>query len=259
MPFNYSYAISNDCLIIRSRYKDKPHAYRYPIGSGDKCAAFKELLAYCKENGEPFRLYSLTSDMLDSLKCHCCKIEAAPLRDYFDYVYNVEDLINLTGKKYHAKRNHLNNFLQNNYEYQRITSADADEVMACYDKWLFERENEDNYFLQLERESISHLLANIDKLELTAAMLRVNSNICAFTIGEELNPETVVVHIEKADTSVKGAYPAINNLFLKNEWSTYKYVNREDDSGIEGLRKAKLSYYPAFFIEKFEVTNCGSD
>ncbi len=252
--YNYQYAITDDCLIIRSKWKECVPTMRFPVGKGDKAAAFNKILKYAAERNEPLRFYSITEDMVEELKAmYKGEITVTDLREYYDYLYNVTDLIELTGKKYHSKRNHLNSFISGNYNYSRVTTADAPAILAAYDNWTLKRENGDNYFLQVERESIGVMLENISSFDFTACKLTHNGELCAFAIGEPINDDTVVIHIEKADVNVKGAYPAVNQLFLANEWSNFKYVNREDDSGIEGLRKAKLSYHPCEFVKKYEV------
>ena len=139
------------------------------------------------------------------------------------------------------------------YEYVPIKSGDAQEIMSHYDMWISERDLEVDYYLAGEHKSIGEILDRFDIFNCKGAKLYANGKLCAFTIGEQLNDNTVVVHIEKADMEVRGAYTAINQMFLENEWSHLEFVNREDDFGLEGLRKAKRSYRPSHMIEKYSA------
>ena len=131
----------------------------------------------------------------------------------------------------------------------KIKPSDKDEIMKAYDRWS----DLDDKYLEAERDSISDVISNLDSLSTKGAMLRVDGEIVAFTLGDRLTDNMAVIHVEKADTSYNGSYAAINQMFVENEWKAYKYINREDDCGLEGLRKAKLSYQPAFMVEKFKL------
>ncbi len=251
--YHYEYAAYNGCLLVRSKYKDSPYAYRYPIGDGDRAAALDALRAHWATSRETPRLLGVTDEMLAELRTLCPNVQATPLRDYFDYVYDVAELSELAGKKYHAKRNHIAALERGGYEYSQIAPSDVDDCIAAYETWLRAHKLGDTHELQSEYRAIVDMLHNLDAWHIMSGMLRQNGRVIAFTMGEHLNDDTVVLHVEKADASVKGAYPCINRDFLRNACSAYTYVNREDDSGVEGLRKAKLSYNVHHFVEKYKV------
>ncbi|MGC8819145.1 MAG: DUF2156 domain-containing protein [Athalassotoga sp.] len=177
-----------------------------------------------------------------------------PSRDQFDYVYKAEDLINLAGRKYHSKRNHLSNFFKMyDYKYIPMTGKDAMSAVELAKKWCEDKRCDEDMNLLDEFTATKLALENFDQLELNGAMILIDGEIQAFTLGEMLNEKTLVIHIEKANKSYEGIYVAINNLFCKNNLSPGMFVNREQDLGDEGLRKAKLSYFPDHFVEKFSV------
>jgi len=250
--FNFAFAEVDDCLIIKAQDNGFPPSLRCPLGSGDKKSAVEKACKHFLKIGEKPRFYGITENMAEALgELFADKFIIREMEDYSDYVYKSERLINLSGKKLHSKRNHLNTF-KNNYkhEYSKITTADSKDIINAYDKWF----SSDDMYLLSERGSIIDILNNYDKLDLVGGKLTANGEICAFTMGEQLNENTAVVHIEKANTDVKGAYAAINQMYVQNEWSHIENINREEDCGIEGLRKAKQSYYPDFMIKKYKAT-----
>lgn len=175
-----------------------------------------------------------------------------PSRNSFDYIYRVSDLANLSGKKYHSKRNHISYF-QKNYEwsYEEINASNIDECIQMNEKWFLLNVDKNPDGIEAERKVLKLIFDNYNKFEFQGGVLRVKGKVVAFTFGEELNQNTFVTHFEKAYSDIRGAYPMINMLFAKNTINDYEFVNREDDVGSEGLRKAKLSYYPAILLEKF--------
>ena len=130
-----------------------------------------------------------------------------------------------------------------------MTPENKDECLALFDQWR-EGKSLEGAGLDEEREAVCELLNNWDVLDITGGCLRVDGKMVAFSLGEALLGDTMVIHLEHADTSYEGSFAMMNREFLLNEWSGYKYVNREEDLGIEGLRKAKLSYQPAILLEK---------
>lgn len=253
--FNVEFAEVNDCLVIKFRDNGFPPSLRFPIGLGDKKSALRTSCQYFLDNGYEPRFYGLTKDMLSELLVLCPnRFTIKPMNDYFDYVYYVERLISLSGKELHSKKNHVNRFKKMyQYEYKPIGAGDQHEIMTHYDTWISERDLEVDYYLASERDSIREILRNFDVFGCKGAKLYANGKLCAFTIGEQLNDNTALIHIEKADMEIRGAYPTINQMFLENEWSHLEFVNREDDFGVAGLRKAKKSYHPSHMIEKYSA------
>lgn len=257
--FNVRFAEHSGCLVVEFKDNDYPPSLRFPMGSGDKKTALKSACSYYKQQGLEPKVYGMTKDMLEQLlEIYPDKFIIKPMRDYFDYVYETEKLTSLPGRALHSKRNHVNKFKRTyNYKYEPMTSADADEIITEYDNWLSKHDVDMDYYLEGERQSIGDILRNFDALGCQGAKLYADGKLCAFTIGEQLNSDTAVIHIEKADIDFNGAYAAMNQLFAENQWSHLKYINREDDFGVPGLRRAKKSYRPVFMIEKYSATLTG--
>jgi hypothetical protein len=169
----------------------------------------------------------------------------------FDYVYRAGDLIKLEGRKYHSKRNHLHQFERKySWEYQRINQAALEECLALDAEWFhikdaFDRDCSD------EEKAIAMVINNYNDLGVTGGVIRVDGKIQAIAVGERLKTDTAVIHIEKANTDYDGIYAAINRQFAADFGANFLFINREEDMGIEGLRKAKLSYHPVRMIEKY--------
>ena len=175
-----------------------------------------------------------------------------PSRNSFDYIYRVSDLAGLSGKKYHSKRNHISFFKKTyNWSYEEMNSENLHECMAMNEKWFSLNVDKDPDGIDAERAVLNLCFDNFSKFAFVGGLLRVDGEVVAFTFGEKLNDNTFVTHFEKAFADIRGAYPMINNQFALNTLKEYEFVNREDDIGSEGLRKAKLSYYPEILLEKF--------
>ena len=177
-------------------------------------------------------------------------------RDYSDYLYLREDLINLTGKKYQPKRNHINQFKRSypNYEFVPITEEIIPKCMELESLWkhLNEDEKDKSYIaLDAERQAIQRAFDHYTELNLKGGALVVDNRVVAFTYGSPINTDTFDVAVEKADANYIGAYTMVNNEFVKSLPSQYEFINREEDLGIEGLRKAKLSYHPTEILDKY--------
>lgn len=170
-----------------------------------------------------------------------------------DYVYYADALMKLSGKKYHGKRNHINAFLKNYSPDVRSYSPEyKDGCLLLQEEWARARDAE-GQDADEEYISIMKALDNFDALELRGIVVLLDDKVAAFTIGEQLNPETALVHIEKAHADVNGLFPYINQQFVERDWADCRYVNREEDMGVPGIRQAKQSYHPAFLVDKFDV------
>lgn len=175
-----------------------------------------------------------------------------PDRDNWDYVYLAEDLITLAGRKYDGKRNQIARAKSRiDYQYVRMDVDLASRCEAFAHKWCLDRRCEAVDGLRRERCAIYEMLTNFDALGIVGGAIVANGEVVAFSLGEALNPETLVVHVEKADTTIDGLYQLINNEFCIAEANGFTYVNREQDLGVPGLRKAKESYHPVRMIETF--------
>lgn len=183
------------------------------------------------------------------------RFEVVEDRDSADYIYDAEKLRTLSGRKYHSKKNHFNGFLKeygDRYEYRRLGIPDFKEAMALMEKWAEDKEKD--MTLVGERLAVDKVFHNYNHLrETKVGGIYIDGKLEAFTFGEKLNPDTVDVHVEKANPEIRGLYVAINKLFLENEFPEVDFVNREEDLGLEGLRQAKQSYKPVKLVEKFTL------
>ncbi len=234
--------------------KGEEIAFSYPVGEPEDVRKTIEILKqYTEERGEPFELYHVTPDQFEQLEeWYPERFQIEYERDDADYVYETEKLATLSGKKLHSKRNHINKFkeLHPNWCYETMSEENIEECFQMALKWRNANGCDIDDGKNAEMCVTLNSLRLFRELELVGGVLKVDGKIVAFTIGEALSEEMFVVHIEKAFADVQGAYPMINQQFVSHECMDYLYVNREDDAGSEGLRKAKLSYRPAFLVEK---------
>lgn len=251
-----SYAILNDCLVIKTKFPNEKYPFIfYPLGLGDRQKTIKDVMDYFLSNNMKFAIRSLEPYQKYELEKNMPNIfDISPNRDRFDYIYNVSDLINLNGRKLHSKKNHLNKFLNlyPNFVYERIDSSNAIDVFESYVEWFNKNPNITDG-LRNEFVGIESTLRNFNMLDMKGGVIKIDNKIAAFTLGEQINSNSVVIHIEKANTFYEGIYQAINQQFLCNDWNEMEFVNREEDLGIEGLRRAKMTYNPIRFVEKFEA------
>lgn len=177
-------------------------------------------------------------------------------RDDFEYLYLTENLKNLSGKKYHSKRNHISAFSKKcDWSYETLTLNNLPEVLKMADKWTEEMKKitTDSLSIEVENAALKEYLPQMNFLKLRGGCIRVNDEIIAFTFGSPINDYVFDLHVEKALPEFRTAYSLINREFISNELSDFKYVNREDDMGLEGLRKAKLSYHPDILLKKYVI------
>ncbi len=178
-----------------------------------------------------------------------------PTRDHFDYAYERDALARLAGRKLHAKKNHVNKFSKTHaFEYAPIDETHIKACLATEDKWCRDHHCCDDINLIGEWEAIRKVLTGYRDLEYAGGVILIDGTVEAFTLGEMLNEETAVVHIEKANADIPGLYAVINQQFCEHGWKMVRYINREQDLGDEGLRRAKLSYHPARMVEKYRIT-----
>jgi hypothetical protein len=176
-------------------------------------------------------------------------------RDQSDYLYLTTELIQLSGRKYHRKRNHIKQFKEKySYQYVPLTPEWIPECLRLETDWCDLRQCDVIQGLSNESAAIKEALTHFVDLGVRGGVILIEGKVQAFTLGEPLNPETVVIHIEKANPAHEGLYTMINQAFLENEWSGTSYVNREQDLGEEGLRKAKESYFPHHRVDKYTIT-----
>lgn len=178
-----------------------------------------------------------------------------PARDDFDYVYRTRDLIELRGKKLRKKKNHLNYFLKNyDFVFEPLSDKTVQMCVEMQEEWCNLKDCAGDPDLSSEDFAVFEALYHWKDLDFTGGVILIDGKVEAFSLGEKLNHNTAVVHVEKANPKIRGLYPAINQLCCKHLWADCEYVNREQDLGQEGLRQAKLSYDPCFLVEKYTIT-----
>ena len=254
--YDSEYAISDDFLFIRFYIEDKDHkrlAYMFPVGNGDIKHAIDILGKDAEEMGRPLLILGITPESKDKIENmfhgHFTYMQE---RDYFDYIYLREDLTTLKGKKLQSKRNHINKFKSRyEYTYLPITPDIVQQCMEVEAIWRKANLNDDDKEdLSYEHQSMVFAMNHFDELGLMGGSIIVGGKIIAFSYGSPVNNKTFGIHVEKADVSYEGIYSVINQEFASRIPHQYIYINREEDLGIPGLRKSKLSYNPVILLEK---------
>ena len=241
-----------DFLICRWG-KDDDINYSLPLGEGDFTDAVSAIIEYAKSNGETPVIYGITEGYLGLMQeAFTGKFTYKYDEGNNDYIYSTEKMASLSGKKYHGKRNHITNFKKNNpdWSFEKISKDNIDECLALHSKWIENKDPDDEDY-SWEFDAVKKAFEYFDELDMVGGLIRVNGEVIAYTLGEpQMNGHCFVSHFEKAPADMIGAYPIINQEFTKNCLMQYEYVNREEDLGIEGLRKAKQSYHPEIWLEK---------
>ena len=251
--YHTKFAIINNFLVFKFWAGDEL-AYMMPVGEGNLEEVLNELIEDARQEGEPFCMLGVCSCMREDLEAIMPgQFGFTVDRDYADYIYLRSDLATLKGKKFQSKRNHINKFRNTypDYKYSPITKDRIQECLELEAKWCKANDCDQQEGTGNERRALIYALNHFEELGLTGGILHVNGQIVAFTFGMPINRETFGVHVEKADTSIDGAYAMINYEFANHIPEQYIYINREEDLGIEGLRKAKLSYHPETILEKY--------
>lgn len=243
-------------LLVKLTYPEHPF-YTFPVGGGDLVPIVSALYEDAKKNGLNLIIRGMTPEHIPMLEAAFPgKFEISPDTPFFDYMYSTEKLATLSGKKLHSKRNHINRFLEdNNWSIEPLTGDNLNECKAFTETWLGEHNGKFDDFPS-ESSALARAFDNFDFLELEGAVLRVDGAIAAYAIGEKLNSDTFVIHFEKAVPDIQGAYAMINREFARMILEKHPktiYINREDDMGMENLRRAKRSYYPEFMVEKYSA------
>ena len=251
--YDTQFAVVDNFLVFKF-WAGEQLAYMMPVGTGDLKAVLWELIEDARKENQHFCMLGVCSNMRADLEAILPEqFTFTEDRDYADYIYLRSDLSTLKGKKFQAKRNHINRF-RNTYPDYEYTPITPDRIQECLDleaEWCKVNNCDQQEGTGNERRALIYALHNFETLGLTGGILHVNGKIVAFTFGMPINHETFGVHVEKADTSIEGAYAMINYEFVNRIPEQYIYINREEDLGIEGLRKAKLSYQPATILEKY--------
>lgn len=253
-------AFLHGCVAFFSHFYGRS-VYPYPIGSGDRRAVLEEILQDAKDRGIPCRLAGLTeADKEELERWFPGKFHLSSSRDSFDYVYAIDDLADLKGRKFQKKRNHVNRFRAEhpNYEVIPLTVCNLPMAQHMVNDWFMKRMREDPHgdYL-LENIALVRAFQNYAALGMDGILLLDGGKVLAVTMGSRMAPDTFDIHFEKALEDVDGAYTAVNQEFaryLRLKYPDVQYLDREDDMGLEGLRKAKLSYNPHHLVEKYHAT-----
>lgn len=255
--YNIRYAVLHDCLVFCHRKNEEVFSVSYPLGRGETKSAMEALFVYFDGAGQPFRMHLVTPQQYAHLmEWYPTRFQIAYDRDNADYVYEAEKLRTLAGKKLHGKRNHINKFKQEHpdWSFERIDDRNVEECVEMTREWGRLNAAREDWEKSAEFDITFRALRQREQLQLDGGLIRADGRVVAFSLGEPCNRETYVVHIEKALADVQGAYPIMNQQFVEHIAAGFRYINREEDTGAEGLRKAKLSYYPDLMVEKGTVT-----
>lgn len=220
---------------------------------------FAQLVNYFNnELGKKLTMYVVDEEAVKELDLPEDKFRVEEDRKYFDYVYDAEKLRTLSGKKYHKKKNHVNQFIkgyEGRFEFKMLTCEDEEEVLKFIRTWKEQRDIQDSYNrVDYEILGIEYVLKNCRFLKFKAAGVYIDGKLEAFTLGSYSPAEkTAYIHVEKANPDIRGLYNYINQQFIIHGFEEAEFVNREDDMGLEGLRKAKMSYNPVKLVPKYNI------
>lgn len=252
-----------DFVLIRSTGSGAPN-YIFPAGRGND-ADIKEVLDLYSHDaaslGHSMILVAVLNTQKELLeRLYPNEFSFEPTRGSFDYIYLAEDLISLRGKKFQSKRNHIARFKElPDWSYEPLSPANLSECEQMNNEWCAKYGCKQNPSMIQEACSVKSAIHHFEQLQLRGGLLRLSGKVVAFTIGEMLNSNTMIIHVEKAFADIKGAYPTISQEFLSHQMQSpdligFQYVNREDDASDEGLRIAKMQYNPVFLLEKWTMS-----
>ena len=259
--YKTGYYIGDGFAVIVAEYEGNTFSILPLAKKEDMPRVIKFVIDYFEKEQKKIYFRGITKEVVDYLKeNYPDKFDYTEERDLFDYVYDGDSMRELKGRKNVKKRNHINYFLkeyEGRFEYRLLDENDFDACLKLVEEWTSNKEENGQVDEEMEEELIGiKKLFNsfpVIKDKLKIAGIFIDGKLEAFTMGEYLNPNMALIHIEKANPNIRGLYPYINQQFLVNEFSDVEFVNREEDLGIEGLRKAKLSYHPVKFVEKYTV------
>lgn len=250
-----TFCIYKNALIIKRKFDEASYYFMQPIGykREELEEILDEMIKYKTKNEMEFLFKAVEKPFLDELMAIkkydlICTAE----EDNFDYIYKSETLINLSGRKLAGKRNHISKFISNyNYKIEDINDKNTEKCIEVSRKWC--ELNGNTPMIKYEHEAIVEMLNNREKLNFIGIVVYVNDKPSAFTIGEIMNSDMAIIHVEKAFSEINGLYSFINKTFAELHLKGIKYINREEDMGLDGLRKAKQSYQPIKLEYKYSA------
>lgn len=258
---NFSYASFKNFVISKIQIQNKDY-FLFPVGDGDYTEVFEEIKTYAFQHQDKLRFFQFCAvngekllEWAETLKSLGFSYMFYPSEDEFEYIYLTESLAKLEGSALKPKRNHIH-FFEKNYQWsvEKISLEHIPELKAFNKKWNIEKQIPSTSRLNMENEALEEAFNYFEVLGLKGIVLKVNHQVVAFSIGSFLNEDTWLVLFEKADRNVRGSYAMINKLFAQEIAKGYPYINRAEDGGIEGLRKAKQSYMPDYMNEVYHLT-----
>lgn len=251
--YQTEFAVAANALFLRF-YIANEQMYMLPVTDELSTEVLDLLLEDATKSGCPLIIGGVCADTIAIIEAWMPgRFTFTAERDYADYIYLADDLRTLTGKRYQPKRNHINQFKAQHpdYIYQPLSAANVTECLYLEEKWCDTHDLSHSKALSAERHSMTRALSHLSELDIQGGLLLLNNRIIAFTYGAPINQEVFDICVEKADTTVEGAYAMINHEFALRLPIQYRYLNREEDLGIDGLRRAKLSYHPLLLLEKY--------
>ena len=249
---NYHYAHIKNRLIIMTIINNQVQ-FRPPIGMHDR-EIFYQVLRLAKNVESSFPVCLIDHASKVYLTKNFPLLEVSLQKEYFDYVYLSSNLAKLEGEKFRKIRNRLNKFKnQNIYSTEDISQENMAEIRQFLKRWCLWRDCESDTILKYEKKAIMYSMKHFFDLGLLGLAIRVNEKIEAISVYEEMDDETVVIHYEKGSPYYDGIYKVINQEVAERVFTRYRYINRESDMGIPGLRQAKMSYRPHHLIEVFAI------
>lgn len=246
--YKFSISMLDNFIILRSGEGNTAKFFP-PLGSGEAKLVIQKIISDTKKSF--MRLPEELASIFEGNSSFKVEFD----RDNSDYLYKVEDLSLLKGRKYDAKRNLIKKFKSTyEYEYVKLDSSNAAACLDFEEHWCLEKNCDKVEGLRKERQAIREMIDNFGYFNLIGAAIKVKKSICAVAIGEKLNPNTLVMHVLKADPNMQGLYQVMLNGFILNEAGAFEYINLEQDLGVDGLRLAKSSYHPFKIVKKYTVS-----
>jgi uncharacterized protein len=247
-PYNFEVSMLDDFIILRASIGNKPKFFM-PLGTKSAKEVMVKLLEGTK--GVFIRLPEDVKSLFNDDDRFIIEQD----RDNNDYLFKASDLITLAGRKYDGKRNLIKKFRgENKYTFIEFNASNISRCLDFEEKWCSIKDCDGVEGLNNERRAIKDMVENFFGFGLIAGGIEINSAIVGLAIAEKLNPNTLVIHILKADPNIQGLYQAMMNEFLEKNINGFEYVNLEQDLGIEGLRRSKESYHPVKMIDKYKIS-----
>jgi len=240
---------NNPCILINS-INEEPF-FLSPLGDQN----FKETIDVCLKHTN--KISRIPENIIEQLPIGRYKIKC--LRAQFDYTYSTKDFVDFSGRKYDGKRNHIKNFHKKHpiFQFRDLSASDKIVALELFEKW-FKSRKDTQYFQKLaynaQKKALTKIFELYNELKVIGGAIFIEDKLSGFIMGTRLNTSTISAHFQYALPDIQGIYPALLQEACKNTFTQFEKINLEQDLGIVGLRKSKLSYYPEKIIKKFEIT-----